>query len=338
MSNTATETDVPTVHEGLTLRAYGGELTNLKKLQPFSKDTPIEELQKRYHEDGVLWIKGLINRDIVNTCRRNYLTFMNRDSELLKPDTNHEEGIFSGNDWRNYILPGGTRLAMGLEDDGAFAENAVESHVAPFYLECKRQISKPIEDFVGRLCGFEEPWCLPRSLLRCSVPGAESTPVHYDQIFLRAGPPTSITGWVPIGDIELDGGGLIYLHGSQDIGRKYEEDFSRLNATLSDAEKISAVNRNMNKGGWLDRNSAQFGKHWGRDWLVGAYEAGDVVLHNPFMVHAGAMNESKTGRIRVSTDLRFVDKSQPFDERWTIAAYSDEDPNLARKFVKKAKT
>ncbi|KAL4933182.1 uncharacterized protein BDV17DRAFT_286862 [Aspergillus undulatus] len=240
---------------------------------------------------------------------------------MLKPDTDPEEGIFSGNDWRNYILPGGTRLAMGLEDEGPFVENAIDSHVAPFYLGFKDQIVQRIEPFVGKLCGFQDSWCLPRSLLRCAVPGAESTPVHYDQIVLRAAPPTSITAWIPIGEIELEGGGLIYFDRSQDIGRKYEED---------DAKRISAVNRNMAKGGWLERDSPKFGKQWRHDWLVGAYEAGGVVLHSPFMVR-GAMNESKTGRIRVPTDLRFVDKSKPFDKRWTIAAYSDEDPNLARK-------
>ncbi len=276
---------------------------------------------------------------------------MNQGSEMLKPDTDPEEGIFSGNDWRNYILPGGTRLAMGLKDEGPFVDNAIASHVAPFYMQFKNEIAEDIEAFATKLCGFQDSWCLPRSLLRCAVPGAESTPVHYDQIFLRAAPPTSITAWVPIGDIEVEGGGLIYLDGSQYIGRKYEEDFSLLSETLSDAEKISAVNKNMNAGGWLDRNSSKFGKFWGRDWLVvgcstnvilgvadsmqGAYEAGDVVLHNPFMVHAGAMNESKTGRIRVSTDLRFVDKSKPYDERWTIAAFSDNDPNLARKLNRK---
>lgn len=270
---------------------------------------------------------------------------------MLKPDTDPEEGIFSGNDWRNYILPGGTRLAMGLKDEGPFVDNAIASHVAPFYLQFKDEIAKDIEAFAAKLCVFQDPWCLPRSLLRCAVPGAESTPVHYDQIFLRAAPPTSITAWVPIGDTEVEGGGLIYLDGSQYIGRKYEEDFSLLNESLSDTEKISAVNKNMNAGGWLDRNSSKFGKYWGRDWLVvgcfinvilgvadsmqGAYEAGDVVLHNPFMVHAGAMNESKTGRIRVSTDLRFVDRSKPYDERWTIAAFSDNDPNLARKLNRK---
>jgi phytanoyl-CoA hydroxylase len=42
------------------------------------------------------------------------------------------------------------------------------------------------------------------------------------------------------------------------------------------------------------------------------------------MIHAGAISESPT-------DLRFVDKSKPYDDVWTFAAFSDNDPNLARK-------
>ncbi|KAE8308233.1 hypothetical protein BDV41DRAFT_552097 [Aspergillus transmontanensis] len=322
---------VQPVEQRLNLRAYGGTIEDVKSLKPSTLDTSLEELRRRFNEDGVLWVKGLISRELVNKCRRDYLEFVNQGSGMLKPGTDPEEGIFSGNDWRNFILPGGTRLALGLEDEGPFVENAVKSHVAPFYLDFKDKIAKQMEAFVGKLFGFEDPWCLPRSLLRCAVPGAESTPVHYDQIFLRAGPPTSVTAWVPIGDIEKDGGGLMYLDHSHDIGKKYEEDFTRLNMELSDEERVSHVNRNMNAGGWLDRNSSQFGKNWGRDWLVGEYEAGDVVFHNPYMIHAGPINESSKGWIRVSTDLRFVDKSKPFDERWTFPAFSERDPNLARR-------
>jgi phytanoyl-CoA hydroxylase len=213
-------------------------------------------------------IKNIISPKKVNTCRRHYLEFINNGTNILAPNTNPEHGIFSSLDWKQFILPGATRLALGLEDEGPFVDNAVKSHIAPFYLQFKDEVGTQLESFVGKLLGFKEPWCLPRSLLRCSVPGAESTPVHYDQIFLRAGPPTSVTAWVPIGDIEKKGGGLLYLAKSHDIGAKYEADFSKLNADLSDEEKVSHVNRNMNAGGWLDRNSSKFGRNWGRSWLV----------------------------------------------------------------------
>ncbi|KAL6360629.1 hypothetical protein LRP88_06336 [Fusarium phalaenopsidis] len=118
--------------------------------------------------------------------------------------------------------------------------------------------------------------------------------------------------WVPIGDIEVESGGLIYLDRAHDIGVKYEEDFSKMNADLSDEERM-------------------FGNKWSRAWLAGAYEAGDVVFHTPYTIHAGAKNRSPKGRVRVSTDLRFVDKTKPYDERWTFLAYSKNDPNVARK-------
>lgn len=194
---------------------------------------------------------------------------VNEGTDMLKPGTDPAEGIFSGGDWREFLLPGAVRLAAGLSDTGRFVENAILSHRSPSYLAFKETAGAALEPFVGRLCGFAEPWCLPRSLLRCAVPGGEeTTPVHYDQIFLRAGPPTSVTAWVPIGDVELDGGGLIYLDRSGDVGRRYEEDFSRAAAGLSDEERVSAFNRNMSAGGWLDRNASRFGIDWDRRWLV----------------------------------------------------------------------
>lgn len=36
--------------------------------------------------------------------------------------------------------------------------------------------------------------------------------------------------------------------------------------------------------GLLSENPAEFAREHGRRWLVSAYEAGDVVLHDPFAV------------------------------------------------------
>jgi hypothetical protein len=62
----------------------------------------------------------------------------------------------------------------------------------------------------------------------------------------------------------------------------------------------------------------------------GDYEAGDVVFHSPYSVHAAAINEDPRGRVRISTDLRFVDKAKPYDQRWIIPAFDKEDRTVAR--------
>lgn len=61
----------------------------------------------------------------------------------------------------------------------------------------------------------------------------------------------------------------------------------------------------------------------GRKWLISDYEAGDIVFHEPYVVHGASMNQSREGRIRLSTDIRFCDAEGDIDERWMKAW----DPN-----------
>lgn len=64
---------------------------------------------------------------------------------------------------------------------------------------------------------------------------------------MRHGEPTSITAWVPIGDISLEGGGLIYLEKGHTVGIEQEAAFTEKAKTsgLSTEEAKSAFNRNM---------------------------------------------------------------------------------------------
>jgi ectoine hydroxylase-related dioxygenase (phytanoyl-CoA dioxygenase family) len=51
-------------------------------------------------------------------------------------------------------------------------------------------------------------------------------------------------------------------------------------------------------------------------WLVADYEAGDMVVHSPYMVHAATVNTSSEGRIRLSTDIRYQRVQDEIDARW----------------------
>ena len=76
----------------------------------------------------------------------------------------------------------------------------------------------------------------------------------------------------------------------------------------------------MEKYGQLSQNAADFhARHQdsgGRVWLVSAYEAGDVVFHDPYTIHASTMNEDPERRTRLSTDLRFYREGSDLDQRW----------------------
>ena len=45
--------------QGLTLNGYGGAIGNVKLLEPCYPDTPIDELKRRYEEDGVIWVSAI---------------------------------------------------------------------------------------------------------------------------------------------------------------------------------------------------------------------------------------------------------------------------------------
>jgi ectoine hydroxylase-related dioxygenase (phytanoyl-CoA dioxygenase family) len=51
-------------------------------------------------------------------------------------------------------------------------------------------------------------------------------------------------------------------------------------------------------------------------WLAADYEAGDVVLHSPYMIHASTTNQDHSRRLRLSTDIRYQNVDDEIDVRW----------------------
>lgn len=173
--------------------------------------------------------------------------------------------------------------------------------------------------------GWNRDVLLKRTLLRHNVPGGLSTGIHYDRIFLRYGEAEFLTAWVPIGDCAANGGGLIYLENSTHTGKAIEAEFMENAQGMSEEERLSGFNKNMMASGQLTQDAAAFGIGKGR-WLTADYEAGDVVFHNPYLIHGSAKNEDfKTGRIRLSTDLRFYEEGADLDYRWTKKVWAPDD-------------
>ncbi|KAL8720098.1 MAG: hypothetical protein Q9181_007964 [Wetmoreana brouardii] len=176
--------------------------------------------------------------------------------------------------------------------------------------------------FIRRFTGWSQERILDRAMLRHNCPGSHSTGIHYDQYFLRDGEDEFLTAWVPIGDCSPGGGGLMYLENSTSLGQELEREFLAKAEHLPKEERINAFNMFMANDGFMSHNAVEFGlqmREKRRDvgrWLVGDYEAGDVVFHNPWMVHAATKNEDAEGRIRLASDLRFHEEGAKLDKRW----------------------
>lgn len=207
---------------GIDIRTHGlavndGPLLpeNTNYLTPSSASEPLETLRARYEKDGMLFLKGLLPREDVLRTRTKYFEMM-APSGVLQRNTQPVQGIFnserSPDDFPG-IGAGATGMngRPGGESAQTFVDSAIQAHYKDWYTE---DLAKhpALTDFVAKFTGWGESTLgLKRSLLRNNVPGSKPIGVHYDQIFLRYGEPTSVTAWVPIGDISLTGGGLIYL-------------------------------------------------------------------------------------------------------------------------------
>ncbi|KAJ9204130.1 hypothetical protein DTO021D3_3910 [Paecilomyces variotii] len=292
-------------------------------LRPSDPNTmPIDELRNRYNEDGYLFLKQLLPREDVLRARERYFNLV-APTGVLEEGTRPVEGIF--NSKRSIDdFPGigagavGGNGRPGGDSAKQFVDLALEAHYKDWYAEelCRHPA---LENFVAEFTGWGKN-TLPvrRTLLRNNIPTSKPIGVHYDQIFLRYGEPTAVTAWVPIGDVKVNGGGLIYLEDGDSLGREIEDEFTRKakESGLTEEEARSGFNQNMMSTGMLSEYPKEFAREHNRRWLVSAYEAGDVVLHKAHAIHASTVNHDPDNVIRLATDLRFCDSSRPYDKRW----------------------
>lgn len=262
---------------------------------PTTLDTPMEEIRRRYREDGHVLVKGVLPREDVLEARRKYFEML-APTGVLAPGTDPVEGVF------NTALDRLNFPGIGAGPDTVDADNkvtgpdpvaarkfgdlAMAAHKEDWYKEdlCRHPA---LHKFVAEMMGWgENTYGLTRTILRNNVPKNKAVGVHYDQIFLRHGDDGALTAWVPIGDVKLDGGGLIYLEKGHEVGAEIERDFTERAraAGFSDDETKHAYNQNMMGGGLLSEEPLAFAKEHGRRWLLTPYEAGDVIFHHAYAV------------------------------------------------------
>lgn len=189
--------------ETLKLHSSGGPIDkhSLGWLEPTAKDTPLEEMREKYARDGYLWVKNVLPVEDVWKMRETYFEYL---PGLTKEGVPKREGVFCGDDWRLWMQPGKLRSKFGFQDRNTeYIQRMVDAHLTSWYRDfCEHP---ELKAFIRYLTGWKDTTLLRRSILRPNIPGGETTQVHYDQIFLRTGPPTSVTAWVPIWDCAANG-------------------------------------------------------------------------------------------------------------------------------------
>ena len=233
---------------------------------------------------------------------------------ILKHGSSPRDGIFNDElDPLAHHGVGGRDLPEGQQQ----VDLLQTAHATPTYLKFLE--NPDLRSFIRTFMSWEKEVMVKRTLLRHNVPHGLSTGIHYDKLFLRAGEAEFLTGWVPIGDCSAGGGGLMYLENSTELGKRIESDFWKRAESFTPEEKINAFNVNMMRDGQLSHDAEHFGRTVADGkmrWLTANFEAGDVVFHNPYMIHGASKNEDPRGSIRLSTDLRFYEEGAALDKRW----------------------
>ena len=269
----------------------------LGQLAPSSAHAPVNDLRDQLAAQGYLWLRGFFPRADILTLRQRFFERM-QPTGILAEGTDAVEGIFSGQ--RD---PTGqtTRLMMEFVRTAAYEAFCFHPLLWNFYEQL--------------LDG--DVYLHKRKIVRQTYPGdPNTTDAHYDLIYLRGGSDSVLSSWIPLGDVPLEMGGLLYLEGSDAFGRQLEADFAARSASLSPQERLSAYNKFMNASGGIGKDLSALVNLYHTRWLVADYEAGDMVIHTSYMIHAATQNNSHEGRMRLSTDIRYQRIREEIDARW----------------------
>jgi ectoine hydroxylase-related dioxygenase (phytanoyl-CoA dioxygenase family) len=166
---------------------------------------PLAVLRSRFSKDGYLYLKGLLDPKLVNAFRGWVFENLNV-SGLLQPETDSVLGIAN---------------RQGF--DKAFADRRLMSIVRSAKYEnfCSQpDLANFIDCFIGGMSYLHK-----RKLIRFTAPNTTvATPAHYDLVYLRGGTSNIVTAWIPIGDISVAEGGLVYLKNSHALGVQMEKE------------------------------------------------------------------------------------------------------------------
>lgn len=284
--------DIP---EELYSNGYRLEAIQLGCLEASDPSEALEVLQRRYQEQGYLWLRGFLPREDVLGYRRLFFTAF-KALGMIKGDA--LEAVYGGQETPDLV----SKILMEQVRSATYESFCLQPKLVHF-----------LDAFL-----HGPSYLHKRKIIRYTKPGdPNATGAHYDLVYLRAGTDRFCTVWIPIGDCPVEMGGLVYLEGSHAKGQDMEAKYNRKNTDLSPQERISAYNKHMSQEGWISKDLPGLADRFQSRWLIADYQAGDILLHSPYMIHAATINNDPLGRLRLSTDIRYQNVRDEIDARWS---------------------
>lgn len=262
-------------------------------LRESSAEADPSQLRQQMEQEGYLYLREFWDRETVQAVRDS-ITGQLQQMEFLRPGTDPDDAIFDGREV-------GRALGNPLnQHDPKLRELLFGPRITEFF---ERFLGGPVRH-------FDFIW------FRTKGPGLGS-PIHCDLVYMGRGTHDLYTTWVPIGDVDLNLGGLIVLEGSHKqsdrLGPYLSRDVDAYCTNRRDAAEYASGKKWWD--GTLSRQAAWLQKALGGRWLTSPeFRMGDAMIFNMTLVHGSLDNQ--TDRFRLSTDTRFQLANEPIDERW----------------------
>lgn len=243
-------------------------------------------LVRRLNKDGYVYLPGFLDRNKVMDVREAYFRLF--DNVILKPGTTPRQGIFSG---KFQFSP----YRHGLP--GHPASQFVLSEVFDTFTRDEK-LHELCEGLIG-----EESSLLQRRPLRhfYNNTGIASC-AHADFTYLNRGTKRILSIWIPLGDVPLEAGGIVYLKDSNDADADaLRHQLNRYKRPEKDERPITA-------------DLKAIADETGKPWMYADFKAGDIIMHTPFVVHASL--DCNHEAMRLSTDIRYASDRESHDPRW----------------------
>ncbi|WP_372351046.1 phytanoyl-CoA dioxygenase family protein [Streptomyces sp. KL116D] len=285
MNNTSDRAD--TLHP-LTSNGYELDADRLGPLKPVTPEEldDRETVLARFEQDGYLYMPGFLDRTSVLDFRRHYFSALS-SSGLTRQGSDPGEGIAAD---------------PGCVDRGRLRATLFNEVVpgAEYEALCRHP---RLVAFFRWLLGEEDLHLHRRKIIRHVAPDeagiGTATQAHYDLVYLREGTDRVVSAWIPLGDIPVSRGPLIYLEGSHHVTLRQEAEGTLKRPAASLTADLPAL-----------------ANAYDSRWLVTDFTAGDVMIHNAHIIHASLDNHDSDGVFRLSTDIRYQPAAQPVDRRW----------------------
>lgn len=259
-----------------------------------------KRLQERLALDGYLYVPGVLDRDEVLAARHAVLHRLAAEGRLA-PGSRPEDAV------------PGPDLTNAVRDDLAQETPELRSVLyagrMPAFFQ--RLFGEPVRH-------FDYTWLRP-------VPPGLGTAPHGDSVFMNRGTANLLTCWVPLGDVDLDLGGLLVLEGShrlEDVRRDYH---TRDVDTYCDNTDRRPTPDAPVWTGFYAMDPVQLRSQTGLRWVTSRFRAGDLVTFPMFTLHGSLDNTSS--RVRLSCDIRYQRASEPADPRWVGPAPAGHGPD-----------